>query len=113
MLELESTIERKLKREVERLDSRVMCLKLESPGTSGMPDRMILLPGGRVIFVELKRPGKIERVRQQFIQKRLKQNGFAVFSSVSTFQQLDAVVEWCQLCLWAHDEDVKNEQSSL
>lgn len=33
-----------------------LCLKLKWLGGVGFPDRVILLPGGRVIFVELKRP---------------------------------------------------------
>lgn len=113
MLELESVIERKLKREITRLDSRIMCLKLESPGTSGMPDRMILLPGNQVVFVELKRPHQTERIRQRYIQKRLKQNEFVVFSSVSTAEQVEQIVAWCKFCLWAYDEVKKNEQSSV
>ena len=35
-----------------------MCPKLVSPGTDGMPDRMILLPKGHIGFVEVKAPGK-------------------------------------------------------
>jgi hypothetical protein len=32
--------------------------KWTSPGNSGVPDRIVMLPGGRVAFVELKAPGK-------------------------------------------------------
>lgn len=34
-----------------------LCWKWVSPSTVGVPDRICLLPGGRVVFVELKRPG--------------------------------------------------------
>ena len=52
---LEKEIERKLKTLVEgKLRGR--CLKWVCPGWSGVPDRILLLPGGRVYFVELKRP---------------------------------------------------------
>ena len=32
--------------------------KWVSPGRSGVPDRIVFLPGGRIIFVEVKAPGK-------------------------------------------------------
>ena len=35
-----------------------LCLKFRSPGNDGVPDRICLFPGGRVAFVETKRPGE-------------------------------------------------------
>lgn len=35
-----------------------LCLKFKSPGNDGVPDRICLFPGGRVAFVETKRPGE-------------------------------------------------------
>lgn len=54
-----------------------MCLKWVCPGWSGVPDRIILLPGGRVLFAETKRPngGKIEPL-QEWWRKTLKRLGF-------------------------------------
>ena len=54
MTKLEKEIEAKLRRKVEHLGG--WCLKWVCPGWSGVPDRIILLPGGKVIFAELKRP---------------------------------------------------------
>jgi hypothetical protein len=51
---LEKEIERKLTVMVERHGGR--CLKWVCPGWSGVPDRILLLPGGHVYFVETKRP---------------------------------------------------------
>ena len=48
----ESQIERRLVEGVKRLGG--MCLKFVSPGTLGVPDRIIITAKGRVIFVELK-----------------------------------------------------------
>ena len=42
-----------------------ICPKLVSPGTNGMPDRMVLLPGCRIGFVEVKAPGQKPRPLQQ------------------------------------------------
>ena len=35
-----------------------MALKFVSPGMSGVPDRLVLLPDGKLGFIELKAPGK-------------------------------------------------------
>ena len=70
------------------------CLKLVCPGFTGMPDRLVLLPGGVIGFVELKRPGQRERQRQQFVQARLRKMGFRVFSSVDSFQRVEETLNW-------------------
>lgn len=54
MLILEQEIEKQLRKKVEKYGGR--CLKWVCPGWSGVPDRIILLPGGLVHFVETKRP---------------------------------------------------------
>lgn len=56
-----------------------MCPKLVSPGTDGMPDRMILLPKGHIGFVEVKAPGKKPRPLQERRHKQLRHLGFQVF----------------------------------
>ena len=55
---LESYYENKLKTRVKALGHGARCLKFVSPGFSGVPDRMILLPGEHLIFVETKKPGE-------------------------------------------------------
>jgi len=51
---LESKIEKALIARVNTLDGT--CEKFVSPGRRGVPDRIVTLPGGRIIFVELKSP---------------------------------------------------------
>ena len=55
----EKQIERKLANAVKARGG--MCPKLVSPGTDGMPDRLVLLPGAHIGFVEVKAPGKEPR----------------------------------------------------
>ena len=52
----ERDIEKYLRDQVRKIGGRAY--KFESPGNAGVPDRLILLSGGRVEFVELKAPGK-------------------------------------------------------
>lgn len=72
---LEKDIETKLRKMVEAHGG--LCLKWVCPGWSGVPDRIILLPGGRVMFAETKRPkgGKLEAL-QKWWQRRLQGLGF-------------------------------------
>lgn len=72
----ESSIERRLKVEVERLGGK--CLKFVSPGVVGVPDRIVLLSHGRIIFVELKAPGKKLSPIQEYRAKELRKLGFRV-----------------------------------
>lgn len=52
--------------------------KFVSPGNAGVPDRLVLLPGERVAFVELKAPGKKSTPLQELQQKRISSMGFEV-----------------------------------
>ncbi len=63
MAELEKDVEQKLRKMIEKHGGH--CLKWVCPGWSGVPDRIILLPGARVLFVETKRPkgGKLEKLQ--------------------------------------------------
>ena len=53
-----------------------LAVKFVSPGTAGMPDRLVLLPGGRIIFEELKEPGKKLRPLQHYRKKQIEALGF-------------------------------------
>jgi len=53
--------------------------KFISPGYGGMPDRLLLLPGGRIAFVEVKAPGKVMRPLQIKRKRQLEALGFRVY----------------------------------
>lgn len=73
----EKQIESKLVKAVRTVGG--MCPKLVSPGTDGMPDRLVLLPGCRIGFVEVKAPGKEPRPLQTQRHRQLRALGFPVF----------------------------------
>ncbi len=53
--------------------------KFVSPGLSGMPDRLVLLPNAKMGFVELKAPGKKPRVLQEKRHRDLRNLGYRVY----------------------------------
>jgi hypothetical protein len=66
----ESTLERRLVREVERIGG--LAPKLVSPGNRGVPDRLVILPNGRTVYVEMKAPGKpLEPLQEHWKRKLL------------------------------------------
>ena len=73
----EKQIESKLVKAVRAAGG--VCPKFVSPGTDGMPDRLVLLPGCRIGFVEVKAPGKEPRPLQTQRHKQLRALGFPVF----------------------------------
>lgn len=72
----EKQVEQALVKETRQ--SGGMCPKLVSPGTDGMPDRLVLLPEGRMGFVEVKASGKKPRPLQQKRHEQLKDLGYTV-----------------------------------
>lgn len=68
----ESQIERYLVREIKKRGG--LCYKFVSPGNPGVPDRLIILPVGRIIFVELKteigRLANIQKWQRSEMEKR-------------------------------------------
>ena len=72
----EKDIEQKLVKAVKNQGG--MCPKLVCPGVNGMPDRMVLMPGRHIAFVEVKAPGKKPRPLQVMRHKQLRQLGFQV-----------------------------------
>ena len=66
--------------------------KFTSPGFDGMPDRLVLLPGGRMGFVELKASGRKPRALQLARHRLLRRLGFKVYV-IDEINQIDSVLE--------------------
>ena len=73
----EKTIEQKLCAAVKK--SGGIAMKLVSPGLAGVPDRLLLFPGGRIAFCELKAPGQKPRPLQEHRIAQLRALGFKVY----------------------------------
>jgi len=74
----EKILEQKLANAVKAMGG--IAPKFMSPGFDGMPDRIILLPGGHIAFVEVKSPGKKPRPLQLARHKLLCGLGFKVYT---------------------------------
>ena len=73
----EKSIEEKLVEAVKAAGG--VCWKFTSPGTAGVPDRIVLMPSGRIAFVEVKAPGEKPRSLQLARHRLLRKLGFRVY----------------------------------
>lgn len=85
----EKTLERKLVEAVKAMGG--IAPKFVSPGFDGMPDRLVLLPFGRIGFVEVKRHGEKPRPLQESRHGMLRRLGFKVFV-IDSIEQIGGVV---------------------
>ena len=72
----EKTLERKLRDQVKNMGG--LAIKFWPVSMTGLPDRLILLPGGRVYFAEIKSPGQKPKPHQLATHRLLRNLGFTV-----------------------------------
>jgi len=89
----EKSIEMKLVRAIKELGG--LAPKFVSPGFDGMPDRIVLLPVGRIAFVEVKAPGKKMRPLQVRRKRQLEALGFLVYC-IDSVDQIGGVLDEIQ-----------------
>ena len=89
----EKQIEQKLVQAVKAKGG--ICPKFVSPGYDGMPDRLILLPNGRMAFAELKAHGKEPRPLQAARHEMLKRLGFQVYV-IDAAEQIGGIIDEIQ-----------------
>ena len=90
---LEKTIEHKLKSAVKNMGG--IAFKFTAPGINGVPDRLVLLPHGKLAFIELKAPGKDMRPLQVLRKRQLEQLGFSVYC-IDGAEQIGGVLDAIQ-----------------
>ncbi len=86
----EKTIETKLVQAVRAKGG--LAPKFTSPGFDGVPDRLVLLPGGKIAFIELKAPGKTLRPLQVRRKRQLEALGFSVYC-IDRPEQIETVLQ--------------------
>ena len=86
----EKRIEQKLVKMTSQ--SGGVALKFVSPGCAGVPDRLVLMPGGKAAFVEVKAPGRKPRPLQIRRISQLRRLGFQVFVLDGT-EQIEEVLK--------------------
>ena len=92
---LEREVERALIRAVKRAGGK--CLKFVSPCCAGVPNRICLLPGGKMFFAEVKRPGGKSRPLQAKRHSELRKLGFEV-CVIDSKEECDEVTRVPEVC---------------
>lgn len=77
LIDSEKDIERLLFSEVRKLGG--IAIKLTAQYFSGLPDRLVLLPKGRLFFAEIKTTGKKPRALQLLVCANIRKLGFNVY----------------------------------
>ena len=86
---LEKTIERAA---VKALEARgCLTLKLEMMYNVGWPDRLIVMPNGRIFFIEFKRPGGKLTTLQAERHRQLKERGCGIYVCTSVIEAVEAL----------------------
>lgn len=89
----EKVVEQKLTLMVKKRGG--ICPKFISPGFDGVPDRLALLPGGRIAFIELKAEGKTLRPLQVRRKRQLEALGFSVYC-INRTEQIGGILDEIQ-----------------
>ncbi len=88
----EAQLEQQCRRRAREEGARLV--KWVSPGTPGVPDRILLIPFHEPIFIEFKRPGGQLRPLQERWAKWLQENGFRV-EKISSFVRFELLLKSC------------------
>ena len=86
----EKLIEQKLRDKVKQLGG--IALKFVSPSFTGVPDRIVLMPGGNIWFVEVKSTGKGVSARQKIVFPMFEKLGFRV-ELIDTEEKLNTLLK--------------------
>jgi len=86
---LEKQVEERLRKRVREIGG--IALKFISPGHSGVPDRLVFLPEGRIYLVELKAPGGKLTKLQNRTKKQFEKLGFRYYV-ISSYEEVEEFI---------------------
>ena len=92
----EQVIERYLTNKVKQLGGK--SFKFVSPGNAGVPDRIVIIPGGHIFFIELKALGKKPRKLQVVIMNQLKKLGCNVLT-IDSKEQVNRFIDEAKIMM--------------
>ena len=95
MATLESDIEKQVVAQAQAKFG-VLSLKLNVAGTTGWPDRIMFIPGGKPLFVEFKQKGGKPRLKQKHVLDFLKRLGYTVEIHDDAGVALRSIEKACQ-----------------
>ena len=91
-IEREASLESRLSAKIKNMGG--WSLKLLPTFITGLPDRMCLLPGGRIFFAEIKTTGEKPRRSQLSVHRKLEDMGFKVYVIDSSKQMDQILADW-------------------
>jgi hypothetical protein len=94
MTRISKVLEKKIERRASRMirSAGFSAIKFEDPARRGAPDRIVLLPRGRCLFIEFKRPGETLREEQRAYHAMLREMDHAVIVCTSAHDALAATL---------------------
>ena len=90
MIESEKLLERKLREGIQKLEG--WAIKLVAAHITGLPDRLCLLPGGRLFFAEIKTTKQKPKKIQAYVHQKLIKMGFRV-EVIDTSNQIQQILK--------------------
>ena len=89
----EASIEATAVAKIEAAWPGVLVRKLNGAGNRNWPDRLVVIDGGRSVYLEFKRPGEVPHPGQEWLISQLRSLGQKVYVVKSSQEALDAISE--------------------
>lgn len=104
----EKVVEEYLRDKVREAGGRAY--KFVSPGNAGVPDRIVMLPGGVLAFVELKAPGGKPTKIQLAQHKKIEALGFKVFV-IDSKEKVEELISLMGEAAYGYDRNLLREMA--